>query len=95
MSWFKWVVIMVLVVLLGSGLYRLTSENSDLKQKTAELEAKFTAIQAENKNLASQIEYYGHPENLVKELKARFNYKEAGEQLFIVIPSATSTEKQP
>lgn len=96
MNRFRWGVIFILVILLSSGLYRLMSENADLKKKIQELEDKFNVIEKENKNLVNQVEYYSHLENLVKELKTRFNYKEAGESLIIIVPplSVTSSDQK-
>lgn len=50
------------------------------------LNEKLAIMEEENKELLSDIEYYGHPENLLKELKKHFNYKETGEEIIIIIP---------
>jgi len=36
--------------------------------------------------LLGDIEYFSNPKNLAKELKSKFNYKNPGEKLIIVVP---------
>ncbi len=84
----KPIAIMVVVALLGWGLYNFTVQKDALEREVGELRREVQALSDENRSLASDIEYYQRPENLLKELKSQFNYREAGEGLIIVVPAS-------
>jgi len=70
------------------------------KRKTAreELEVlreKVTALREDRERLDREAEYLSHPANLEKELRARFNYRDIGEKLMILVPAASSTSSSP
>lgn len=93
MSAWRFVVILLIVALLGWGIVRLLEERHAESADVQELTTSADALKEENAALLSQIQYYKNPENLLKELKSQFNYKESGEQLIIVVPpQASSTE---
>ena len=84
-------VIFALIGAVGFGLYRLSSEKKGLEKTVAELKTKENDLTKENKNLEARLEYLKIPENLIKEAKARFNYRAPGEKLIILFPSASTT----
>lgn len=85
-------VIILMAALLGWGAYSLIKKNQQLKSQVDELTLNFKKLQNENSSLGGQIEYFKNPQNLLKQLKQQFNYKESGEGLIILVPhSATST----
>ncbi len=49
-------------------------------------EAKLATTETDHDKLEKDYAYYLDPVNLVKELKARFNYREAGEKSLILVP---------
>lgn len=66
--------------------------------RRAEARARYEAVARElldaredNDRLKAELEYYSKPENLEKELRARFNYRDPGEKTLIFVPSSTST----
>ncbi len=74
---------------LGYALAGINSKEktfAGLKKDLDDLNGRMGALAKENTDLKSQIEYFSIPENLEKELKSRFNYKEAGEKMMIVVP---------
>jgi len=92
MNAWRFVVILLIVALLGWGIARLLEERTTETAEVQQLTKSADALKKENAELLSQIDYYQDPENLLKELKSQFNYKESGEQLIIVVPpQATST----
>jgi len=92
MNLWKAGVLVVVLAILGWGIYSLASKNLVLQKQADELGASFKKLEDENNYLASQIKYFERPENLLKELKSQFNYREAGEKLIIIVPNqATST----
>jgi len=83
-----WLVIILSLVLIGvsAQVYLILKESNGLKKDLDDLNGRMSALAEENANLKSEIEYFSIPENLEKELKSRFNYKDAGEKMMIVVP---------
>jgi len=86
MNFWKAGVLVVILAVLALGIYSLVSKNQVFGKKASELGASLQKLQDENDYLASQIKYFEHPENLLKELKSQFNYREEGEKLIIIVP---------
>jgi len=85
----KFVAIIILVIILigiSTQIYFIFKERNQLKSDVSDLNKRLKALITENANLESDIEYFSHPENLEKELKARFNYKKPDEKMMIVVP---------
>lgn len=76
---------------MGLGGYGLMGEKRGLKNEVTELRGEFEALEKENRELVARIKYFENPENLLKEIKSQFNYREQGEGLIIIVPNATST----
>mgnify|MGYP001570424474 CR=1 FL=1 len=91
MKFLKILSITVIVAVGGTGVFRLISEKRLLEKQAVKLKAELDSIVKENKYLTSRIEYLKNPQNLVKELKSEFNYREQDEKLIILVPKATST----
>ena len=87
----RFLVVLLIVILLGLGIWRLIEERSDLMSEVGGLQKTADGLRQENESLESQIEYYQAPGNLLKALKSQFNYKEEGEKLIIVVPSQSSS----
>ncbi len=64
-----------------------------LEKEFNEAQAKLEELKKEQINLQSEINYLANPLNLEKELRSRFNLKEPGEKMIIVVPG-TSTLKE-
>ena len=94
MSWWQWLIILAVVGLLGVGAYDLLKDSASLRKEAESLEVSLSKLQEENKDLISRIEYFQYPENLLKELKSQFNYREIGEELIIIVSdNSTSTNE--
>ena len=94
MSVWQWLIILAVVGLLGVGAYDLLEDSASLKKEAEALEVSLNKLQEENKDLISRMEYFQHPENLLKELKSQFNYREIGEGLIIIVSdNSTSTNE--
>lgn len=76
-------IVLVLVLIGVFNRYR-GYRNAD-NARTA-LEAQVLQLQNENSKIAEDVKYYADPDNLEKELRARFNLKEPGERLLIIVP---------
>jgi hypothetical protein len=55
------------------------------------LQGRMTAAREDRGRLDREVEYLSHPANLEKELRARFNYRDVGEKLMILVPTASSS----
>jgi len=78
-------VTLVLVLVLIGVFNRYREYRSDNEVRSA-LEAQVLQLQDENSKIAEDVEYYSNTDNLEKELRARFNLKEPGEKLLIIVP---------
>lgn len=76
-----WLTVMVLLGFLTFQLYNLYIGNAAAKKELEKAAAEAAALSRENKELTADLEYYAVPENLAKELKAKFDYKKPGEKL--------------
>jgi cell division protein FtsB len=67
-------------------IYFILKERSELKTELEKLAASLDALNEENGFLMSEINYFSNPENLEKELRSKFNYRDAGEKMMIIVP---------
>ncbi|OGY96536.1 MAG: hypothetical protein A2128_02140 [Candidatus Liptonbacteria bacterium GWC1_60_9] len=79
---------LALFVLLAIGmqLFGLNARRNEAAAKLSSVAGELRAVLEENTKLEADILYYANPDNLEKELRARFNYKSPGEELIIVVP---------
>ena len=85
------------VILLGGLLAALSFEiystllrQDEASRQLEELNSQLQKARLDQVQLQSELKYYGNPVNLEKELRARFNYREPGEKLIIIVPQAGS-----
>lgn len=90
----KLTILFLLAIVLGLGIYSLVREKENLRKEVNNLSSSVTALKKENESLSASIEYFRTPENLLKELKSQFNYRQANEGLIIIVPKVTSTNAQ-
>ena len=67
------------------------SRERELAKRSKEVEEKLQKSQVEHEKLRADIEYYSNSENLEKELRARFNYREPGERMKIIVAPQPQT----
>jgi cell division protein FtsB len=95
MKFGKIVIIAALLLFVGLVIYEVAEFSHmrvALQSEFQATETKLEAAKNENAELSQELEYYSRPENLEKELRARFNYKKPGESMIIVVPTGpTST----
>ena len=81
------IALFLVLLTLGYQLYTLYIYNRELKEVFAVLSKKLESFKKESAWLKADLEYFSEPENIEKELRARFNLKKPGEKLIIVVPS--------
>lgn len=82
--------LIVLITVVGAELFLTVRETRTLQAEYATVSNALDALVQENSLLERDLSYYGQDENLKKELRARFNYKEPGESMIIVVPSRSN-----
>ena len=87
--WFLLVIVIILIiasVAAWTQIYFILKERGELKIKFEAISAKANSLIEENRKVKSEIEYFSVPENLEKELKSKYNYKQPDEKMIIVVP---------
>jgi len=87
MRFLKILIFIGLLGFLGWGVLNLEKQNRHLEVKLNKLKTNSEAMGKENQTLKENIKYFSHFENLVKELKSLFNYRQPEEKLMIIIPN--------
>ncbi|PIR44300.1 hypothetical protein COV23_00415 [Candidatus Wolfebacteria bacterium CG10_big_fil_rev_8_21_14_0_10_31_9] len=85
-NYFIIAILVVLIIVLGIQTIIFIKNGGSLSADLKIMKEKAEALAKENEDLQAQIEYYSKPENLEKELKAKFNYKKAEEKMMIIVP---------
>jgi len=66
--------------------YGVEKNTAGLKAQVAALQEEAAEIQQDNQKIDEKIKYLGRSDNLIKELKAKFNYRLPDEKTIIVAP---------
>jgi cell division protein FtsB len=85
------VVLSLLLIFLGVQIYSFVKQEHELGNDLSDLQTRLTTAQTNETNLQEQNDYLANPANLEKELRGRFNYKNPGETMVIIVPSQSST----
>ncbi|MBI4087530.1 MAG: hypothetical protein HY434_01740 [Candidatus Liptonbacteria bacterium] len=83
-----------LILFLSTQIYSFLGRERDAAKTFSEYQAKLRKATFDKKKLEEELRYYSNQENLEKELKGRFNYKEPDEKLIIIVPKNQSTTAQ-
>lgn len=86
MKWLKFTVLGIIIVVFVWGFYIVFTEKNSLHSEIVSLRDEIGTLEDENQSLEFDISYFSNPENLLKELKSKFNYREEGEHLIILVP---------
>ena len=85
--------LLLLLLVLGNQIRFFWQKNSTIETRYRELKIELAKVQADYNKMQEDFTYYLNPENLEKELRAKFNYKQFGEKMFIIIAPASSTSQ--
>lgn len=80
-------IILVVLVFLGLNILSLKKDKMEIEGDLSVLSATLNNLREENEKLKKDIDYFKETENLIKELKSQFNYREEGERLIIIAPA--------
>ncbi len=77
--------LVVLLIFVVYQVYKLHRQEQALAGELGTLTDQLASMSAENDRLRGDLTYYERPENLEKELRARFNYALPGEKMAIIV----------
>ena len=83
----------VLLVLLGSEIRFFWQKNSGNEVRYQKVREELDQAQADLNKAQADLNYYLNPVNLEKELRNRFNYRQVGEKMLIIVPTPSSTKQ--
>lgn len=89
-----WILI-ILVVFLALIVMQISAfweKRGDEEIKLGETKAALERAKEDQEKLERDFSFYLRPENLEKELRARFNYKLPGEKTIILIPQESNEQ---
>ena len=88
------IVLAGILLVLGSQVYSFLLRERDVRSDFGEIQAKFDRTKQDQEKLRAELDYYLNPTNLKKELRSRFNLKEPGEKVLILVPRNETTTGQ-
>ena len=83
-------ILFIFVAFLGIQTYSFLKQSREVYEEYTRLTGQLKQAEAEYERLRAELEYYLRPENLEKELRARFNYRAPDEKLIIIVPTTSS-----
>jgi len=91
MRTFILVVLCAMFVLVGIGVYGAWKRSRVVLKELDATRAELMKATTNRDALRAELDYLLNPQNLEKELKARFNFKKPGEKLIILVPERVSS----
>ncbi|MEK7507836.1 MAG: hypothetical protein AAB602_02005 [Patescibacteria group bacterium] len=83
--------LVIFLFFLGVQIYSFLLQTKKSEMEYIELQNKLQQAKDDQNRFAADMDYYANPENLKKELKGRFNLKEPGEKMIILVNKSTSS----
>jgi cell division protein FtsL len=85
------VVLFIVLVFTTIQVYSFFVQERQLSADLQDVQSRLTTAQTNETDLQNEVQYLANPLNLEKELRARFNYKNPGETMIIIVPAQSST----
>lgn len=85
------VALFVFLVFLSAQIVKFSGRRHDARATYETAKAEYDSAAADHENLEEDFRYYSDPENLSKELRARFDYTLPGERILIFVQEGAST----
>jgi cell division protein FtsB len=83
--------LLIVLIFVSTRVYSFFVQERQLDVQLADIQASLTKSQTDEADLQNEVQYLANPLNLEKELRARFNYKNPGETMIIIVPAQSST----
>ncbi len=81
----------VLLILLVGEIRFFGQKNSESEARYQKVKAELNQAQMDLNKAQADLSYYLNPTNLEKELRNRFNYRQVGEKMLIIVSPSSST----
>ncbi len=89
------IVVFALVAFLAFQIYFFWQRGHSAQKEYDVLVTQLQKSKIEYQSLQSDFNYYLNPQNLLKEIRARFNFRAIGEKMIILVPrTPSSTQSQ-
>ena len=82
-----------ILLALTVGIFQKLYYRYEVKGELDKLNAEIANLNKQKNDLSQLIDYYKNESNLEKEARVRLNLKKEGEKVVIILPQATSTDK--
>lgn len=86
-------ILTLFLILILAQIYAFWEKRDEERMQFEAAEAALQKAREDQGRLTRDFDYYLHPENLEKELRARFNYKAPDEKTIILVPQSTTTNQ--
>ncbi len=80
------VIFIIAIGFVGSQIHGIAIDYTDLVAKISVARTEAERIMGENEKLTERIQYLSKPENLIQEIKRKFNFRLPDERTIIVAP---------
>lgn len=71
-------------------IYSFRRQGVAAEESLEALRAQLVKAEEERARLEGDLEYYGNPANLEKELRSKFNYRRPDERIIVIVPPPAS-----
>lgn len=85
------VALFVFLIFLSVQIVKFSGRRHSARGTYDAAKAEYDQTAEDNESLKEDFRYYSNPENLSKELRARFNYTLPGEKILIFVQEGAST----
>ncbi|MDO8574127.1 MAG: hypothetical protein Q7R86_00675 [bacterium] len=79
--------LILIVAVLSYEVYSFWDKAEQISQEFDKVKLELGEAKFDQEKLKAELDYLSNPYNLEKELRARFNLREPGEKLIIIVPS--------
>ena len=80
------VLLFLFLIFIAGQIYAYYGRMKEAQSTYDAVKVRHDEVRKEHDNLAAELRYYMNPANLEKELRARFNFRAAGEKTLILVP---------
>ncbi len=79
-------ILAILLIFLGFQAISFWLKRNDAYQQLKSYQEELASSTSNLASLKSDLDYYLNPANFAKEIRNRFNYRQAGEKTIIIVP---------